>query len=351
MAKGKLLLGLDIGSSSAKLCVLKDGRNGYELESVDREVFPADAIVDGSILDHPGVARALRTLLSRCKIKQKQCAIAISGYSVIVKRLSLPNQTEEELASNIRWEVEQHIPYNYDEVVYDTVILGRNANQSTMDILLVASKRDVVNDYISVAKEAGLDVKVVDVASFALQNMVETVYGEPRPGTCTGIINIGASVTSMTMLTDGITTFTRDMTIGGNQITEEIQKKLGISREEAEGFKTGSVNNGNALIPREVEDIIIQVSEMIAKEIKRSLMFFYETSGQERVDDLYLCGGVVKNPSTLRVIEDTLGERVKVANPFENMRFNEKLYTRDSLNELALESAVSVGLALRRTIE
>ncbi|MBO4351232.1 MAG: type IV pilus assembly protein PilM, partial [Proteobacteria bacterium] len=303
MAKGKLLLGLDIGSSSAKICQLRDDRGSYTIEAVDRELFPVDAIVDGSILDRASLTRGIRNLLSRNKIKQKQCAIAISGYSVIVKRLRLSNMTDEELAQNLRWEVEQHIPYEYSEVVYDTVILGRNPSQNSMDILLVASKRDVVNDYISVAKDAGLDVRVVDVASFALQNMIETVYGSTSLGSCSGVINIGASVTSMTMMTDGVTSFTRDITIGGNQITEEIQKKLGITHEEAESFKTGNVAEGSALIPKDVNDITCQVSELIANEIKRSLAFFYETSGRDKVDKLFLCGGVVKNASTLRVLE------------------------------------------------
>lgn len=351
MAKGKLLLGLDIGSSSAKLCMLKDGRSGIELESVDREVLPADAIVDGSILDRSGVANSLRRLVGRSGVKQKRCAIAISGYSVIVKPLSLPLYSEEQLAENMRWEVEQHIPYNYDEVVYDTWVLNRNRAQNTMDILLVASKRDVVQDYIQVVRDAGLEVRVVDVASFALQNMVETAYGMSPGNTCTGIINIGAAVTSLAMVTGGMTRSVRDMTIGGNQITEEIQKKLGISREEAEAFKIGDVSEGAAMIPREVEDIIVQVSETIANEIKRSLMFFYETSGQEHVDELILCGGVVKNPTTLKVIERTLGERVTMASPFQKMRFNEKLYTRDALDKLSLESGVAVGLALRRETE
>ena len=352
MAKGKLLLGLDIGSSSTKLCLLKDGRNGYEIDRVDREVFPFAAIVDGSILDRSSVSRVIQTLVARNKIKQKQCAIAISGYSVIVKRLRLANMTDDELADNIRWEVEQHIPYNFDEVVFDTVVLGRNEMQNSMDILLVASKREVVNDYISVVKEAGLDVKVVDVASFAIQNMVETVYGEPNQGLCTGIINIGASVTSMSMLTGGITTFTRDITMGGNQITEEIQKKLGITRDEAEAYKTGATTENSAVIPREVEEITCQMSEQIATEIKRSLAFFYENSGRDKVDELILCGGVLKNMSTLKVIQRVLGDNnIKIANPFERMGFNQKLYSADSLENLALESAVSVGLALRRSVE
>ena len=351
MAKGKLLLGLDIGSSSAKMCLLRDGRNGYELECVDREAFPFASIVDGAFLDRSGVVQVLKTLLSRNKIRQKECAIAISGYSVIVKRLRLANMTDEELSENIRWEVEQHIPFNYDEVVFDTVVLGRNEVQNSMDILLVASKREVVSDYISVVREAGLDVRIVDVASFAIQNMVETVYGEPGQNMCTGIINIGASVTSMSMLVGGVTTFTRDITMGGNQITEEIQKKLGITRDEAEAYKTGETLESNAVIPREVEEVVCQVSEVIANEMKRSLQFFYETSGRDHVDELVLCGGVVKNASTLRVIQRVLGENIKLANPFEHMDFNHKLYTQDSLDKLALESAVSVGLALRRSVE
>ena len=351
MAKGKLLLGLDIGSSSAKICQLRDNRGSYVIDAVDRELFPVDAIVDGSILDRASLTHGIRNLLSRNKIKQKQCAIAISGYSVIVKRLRLSNMTDEELAANLRWEVEQHIPYEYSEVVYDTVVLGRNQAQNSMDILLVASKREVVNDYISVAKEAGLDVKVVDVASFALQNMIETVYGATSMGACSGVINIGASVTSMTMMTDGVTSFTRDITIGGNHITEEIQKKLGVTREEAEAFKTGNVTEGNAIIPRDVEDITSQVSEFIANEIKRSLAFFYETSGRDKVDKLFLCGGVVKNATTLRVLEKTIGERVQIANPFEGLQYNTKLYSRESLDELSLESAVALGLALRRNVE
>jgi type IV pilus assembly protein PilM len=259
--------------------------------------------------------------------------------------------TDDELAENIKWEVEQHIPYESKDVVYDTVVLGRNPSQNSMDILLVASKREVVQDYIGVCKDAGFDVKIVDVASFALQNMVETVYGEARPDECIGVINIGASVTSMTMMTDGVTSFTRDITIGGNQITEEIQKKLGINRDEAENFKTGNLGDGHAVIPREVEEITEQVSQKIADEIKRSLMFFYETSGRERVDKLILCGGVVKNSTTFRILEKVIGESIQVANPFEHMGFNYKMYSPQRLNDLALESAISLGLALRRDVE
>lgn len=351
MAKGRLLLGLDIGSSSAKICQLRRSRGGYNVAVVDRETFPNDAIVDGAILDRGAVSSVIGQMLSRNKISNRQCAIAISGYSVIVKRLRLPNMTPEELQSNIRWEVEQHIPFDYADVVVDTVILNRNTTRGTMDILLVASKRDIVNDYISVAKEAGLDVKVVDVASFALQNMAETVYGETSEEDSTAIVNIGASVTSMTLVAGGVPSFTRDITMGGNLITEEIQKKLGITRDEAEAFKTGNMDNINAVIPSEVEEITRQVSETLAEEIKRSLNFFFETSGRESIENLIVCGGVIKNHTTLSVIRDRLDLPITVANPFEGMGFNENLYTRSALEDLALESAIAVGLALRTSDE
>lgn len=351
MAKGRLLLGLDIGSSSAKMCQLKRSRNGYIVAVADREEFPNDAIVDGAILDRSAVSSVISQMLSRNKISNRQCAIAISGYSVIVKRLRLPNMTHEELQSNIRWEVEQHIPFDYADVVVDTVILNRNANRGTMDILLVASKRDVVNDYILVAKEAGLDVKVVDVASFALQNMAETVYGAPNEQDSTAIVNIGASVTSMTLVAGGVPSFTRDITMGGNLITEEIQKKLGITRDEAEAFKTGNMGNIDAVVPQEVDEITRQVSVTLAQEIKRSLNFFFETSGRESIENLIVCGGVIKNHTTLKVIRETLEMPITVANPFEGMGFNEHLYTPSALENLALESAIAVGLALRTSDE
>ena len=180
--------------------------------------------------------------------------------------------------------------------------------------------------------------------------MVETIDGQTKTSKCIGVVNIGASVTSISMMTGGVTQFTRDITIGGNQITEEIQKKLSVTREEAEAFKTGETM-GNAIIPQEVNEIIAQVSELIANEIRRSLAFFYETSGRDAVDELILCGGVLKNETTLRTIEKNLQEHVRLADPYGTLRFNEKIYTHDTLQSLSLESAVAFGLALRRNVE
>ncbi len=351
MASGKLLLGLDIGSSGAKICLLKEVRSSYEVQVVDSAEFDSDDIVDGSIMNGSHVSDVIRDLVKRNNIKQKQCAIAISGYSVIVKRVRMPDMTDEELRENLRWEVEQHIPYDYDDVVVDTVLLDRNPSQKKMEILLVASKKDVVNDYISVVRNAGLEAKVVDTVSFALHNMAEVCYKDDMQDRIVGIINVGASTTSITMVTNRVPSFTRDITIGGNQISQELMKKFNIKREEAEAFKTGATGNTDAVIPKEVEDITRVVSENIAGEIRRSINFFYETTGQNHVDMILLCGGAIKNATTCQTLERAFETPSVIVNPFEHLRFNAKCYTAQSLEERALESAVAFGLALRSTNE
>ncbi len=352
MASGKLLLGLDIGSSGAKICALKELRGSYEVQVVDSAEFPSDAIVDGSILDDEIVISAIKDLLRRNNIKPKTpCAIAISGFSVIVKRVRMPEMSDDELRENLKWEVDQHIPYDYDDVVVDTVVLERNSAQKKMEILLVASKKDVVNQYIEIASRAGLDVRVVDTVSFALHNMAEVTYGAESSNSVMGIINIGASMTSITMVVNGVPAFPRDITIGGNQITEEIQKKLGVTREEAEAFKTGSMSQADAVIPREVENIIQVVSENIAGEVRRSINFFYETTGIDHIDKILLCGGAVKNATTCEVLRRAFDVPMVNVNPFEHVGYNRKLYDQKSLDDRALELAVAFGLALRSTNE
>lgn len=346
MAKGKLLLGLDIGSSGAKVCLMREVRGQYEVRTVCSASFPADTIVDGSILNASAATKVIKSLLSRNNIKQKKCAIAIAGYSVIVKRLRLSNMSDEDLDASLEWEVKQHIPYDISEVIYDKRVLQRNPEQGSMDILLVASKKEMVSEYIQVARNAGLEVCAVDVASFALQRMLAVSNPRLMHG-CVGVVDVGASVLSMSIMSDGVAVFTRDITLGGNQITQEIQKTQSVTRDEAEAFKTGNIGS-DSLIPADVNETIRQVSETIANEIKRSISFFYDTSGKDHLDKLILCGGALKNETTYAVIRDTLDVPVELADPFSGLRFNEKLYSKETLSDRALESAVSLGLALRR---
>lgn len=352
MARGTLV-GLDIGSSVVKVCVLKETKRNLQLKTFDMVTLPPDAIVDGVVMNNNAVVEAIRGLMSRNRIKQKNCAISVSGYSVIVNRISLPLMTEQELESSFQWEVEHHIPFDINDVYIDKQILTKNPEVGTMDVLLVASKRDTVNEYLDVTRDAGLTPKVVDVDCFCLQNMFEVTYPDiaQEPGT-TALIDIGAATSSIIIMTDGITAFTRDLSMGGGQFTEEIQKQLQITREEAEAYKTGGGDlEADAIIPGEVEEVIQRVSNTIAQELQRSLNFFLENSGAEFIDRLILTGGTAKTPILPQVISDVTQIPTEVGNPFASLQYDPKVYNPDFLDSVAPSAAIAVGLALRRANE
>lgn len=351
MAKGKLLLGLDIGSHAIKVCQLKEAKRRYQLKTFDMVQLPPEAIVDGVIMNAGTVVEGIKSLISRNRIKTKDCAISVSGYSIIVKRITLPLMTEQELEHNLQWEVEQHIPFDINDVFIDKEVLTTNPQMSSMDVLLVAAKRDMVNEYVTVAKEAGLTPRVVDVDCFCLQNTFELNYGG-GPGETVALLDLGASITSIIILTNGVTAFTRDISMGGLQFTEEIQKQLNITYEEAEAYKIGGREGDlDAVVPHEVEKVIEQVSESIASEIHRSLNFFLETSSAGQIHRIILCGGSAKIPTLARVIRRLTNVAVEIGTPFNELDYDPRTYNSDFLNDVAPLACVVVGLALRRTSE
>jgi type IV pilus assembly protein PilM len=276
MAKGKNLLGLDIGASSIKACLLKETKKGLFLQSFDHVELPAEAIVEGAVMNSGALVDAVREIVTRNKIKVNECALAVSGYSVIIKKITLPLMTREELDESIQWEAEQYIPFDINDVYLDVEILSQRVAQGQMDVLLVAAKKETVNDYTTVAREAGLDPVVMDVQACCLQNMFEASYGAQQ-GTTVVLIDVGAAVTNINVLSDGVTTFTRDISMAGNLFTEEIQKQLGITYEEAEAYKRGGTEGGSGVVPLEVERVCEQVADAIAGEVLRSLDFYAAT--------------------------------------------------------------------------
>jgi type IV pilus assembly protein PilM len=197
--------------------------------------LPPEAIVDGALMNSTAIVQAVQELMSELKVKGKDVAIGVSGHSVIIKKIQMPRMSQEELEESIQWEAEQYIPFDVKDVNIDTQILDGGGNDATgqMDVLLVAAKKDMINDYTTVVSEAGLAPVVVDVDAFAVQNMFSTNYELPDKETVV-LINAGASVVNINIIANGVTVFTRDVTIGGNQFTEEIQKQLNVSYEEAE---------------------------------------------------------------------------------------------------------------------
>src|SRR5512137_2398765 len=216
MAKSKLALGLDIGSSSVKLVHLREGKRGHTLLAWGEAPLPPEAVVDNQLMNSSAIVQAIRELVAQQKVKVKDVAIGVRGHSVIIKRISMPFMSQEDLDESIQWEAEQYIPFDVKDVNIDTQILTPKADAAgQMDVLLVAAKKDMINDYTSVCAEAGLTATVVDVDAFAVQNAFERNY-ELSPSDTVVLINVGATVANINIISRGYTTFTRDITMGGN---------------------------------------------------------------------------------------------------------------------------------------
>ncbi len=343
------LVGLDIGSSAIKLVRLRQASGSWELVAFSLGHLPPDAIVDGRVMNFAVVIERLREVMREAGVKDTDCALAISGSSLIIKRLSLPEMTRAELDDSILWEAEQYIPFDIKDVNVDAQILNPRAGQGQMDVLMVAAKKDVVNEYVSVAMEAGLKPAVVDVAIFAALNMFEVNYAVPADQT-SALLNVGANTINVGVISGGAVAFTRDISIGGSQLTAEIQRHFNVSHEEAEAFKTGAESSlSSSTIAREVNKIADRVCDTLVTEVQRSLDFFVATSVKADIQRIYLTGGSAQLPALIRALERRMEVQVELVNPFRNISVDARKFDIDLLQRAAPVAGVAVGLALRRT--
>ncbi|MCP4498446.1 MAG: type IV pilus assembly protein PilM [Deltaproteobacteria bacterium] len=341
------IVGLDIGTSSVKVCQLKETKRGFQLMNYGMIPLPPEAIVDGSIMNSSAVSDAVRELVSSQKIKVKDAAVSVSGNSVILRKINLPVMTHEELDESIKWEAEQYIPFDINDVFIDTAILNDHNDQGQMDVLLVAAKKDMINDYTEVVRSAGLEATVVDVDSFSVQNAFEVNYDLPM-GETVALINVGASVVNINVIQSRVSAFTRDIHQGGNQYTDELQKQLNISYDEAEELKIGGRGNeADSVVPQEVERVMRQVSESIANDVQRSLDFYGATSADATIHRIYLSGGCAKVPALGRTIESKTGVPIEELDPFRQIDCSAKGLDPEFLAKQSPLAAVSLGLALR----
>ncbi len=340
----KNCVGLDIGSNAIKVVQVKQTKRGVQLVNFGIEPVPAQCIVDGSVMNSAEVADAIRRLYSRLKIRQKDTAIAISGHSVIIKKITVPKMSTDELDDQIYWEAEHHIPFAKDDVEIDHQILNPDTGQNQMEVLLVAAKKEVVSDYASVVREANLNPVIVDVASFTLQNCFELNYG--ISGEAIALLNVGAAISTITILSNGISTFTRDVTLGGNAFTEDIQKQLNVSYEEAEAYKCGGTS-GDEVVPEEVEQIMVQQGELMASEFQRSFDFYLATTSEGQIDRIFLSGGSATVPSLQRAIEERARIPLEVVDPFREVLVDDSKFDLNYVQRYAPMACISVGLALR----
>jgi type IV pilus assembly protein PilM len=340
----KEIIGIDIGSSSVKLVQLKEQKGAFTLQNVGILPLPLEAIVDNTLMDTASIVETIKKLLKSLNIRVKDAACSVSGNSVIIRKISLPAMPPEELEDQIHWEAEQYIPFDINDVHIDFQILASDQNDpSKMEVLLVASKKEIINDYLSVFNEAGINLAVVDVDSFAIQNAFELNY-DIGPDNVVALINIGASIMNLNIVKNDISLFTRDVQMGGNLYTEEIQKQFGVSSEEAERMKV----SGEAPDQAKLRDTISRVNETLAMEMRRSLDFYNTTAGEGKINNVYISGGGAKTPMLVEAVQQRLGLPVEIINPFCNVKYNEKEFDPEYLNEIGPLVTVAVGLATRR---
>ncbi|MEI6826200.1 MAG: type IV pilus assembly protein PilM [Desulfuromonadales bacterium] len=342
--KKKDYIGIDIGSSSVKIVQLKDNNGFYQLLNAGIFPLPPEAIVDNTLMDSAAIVSVIKNLVSSLGIKTRDVVCSISGNSVIIRKIVLSTMPQEELEEQISWEAEQYIPFDINDVNMDFQILSPDNNDpAKMNVLLVASKKEIINDYVSVFGEAGMHLSVVDVDVFAVQNAFEANH-DVSSEEIIALVNIGASIMNINVIKDGITLFTRDVQMGGNLYTEEIQKQIGISREDAEMGKLLAIETAN----KPLLNVISKVNETITQEIRRSLDFYNSTASESRISGVFICGGCSKIFKLIDTISEKIGLPVEKLNPFAKIKYNEKDFDPEYLQEIAQFMAVPIGLAIRR---
>jgi type IV pilus assembly protein PilM len=309
---------------------------------------PPDSIVDGAIIDSGAVAEAIRRLFANKDFKTKDVAASLSGNAVIVKKISLPVMTESELAESIYWEAEQYIPFDIQDVNLDYQILDAGTgpdSKGTMEVLLVAAKKDKIADYTGVIAQAGRVPVVVDVDAFALQNAYEVNYGL-EPGAVVVLLNAGASAININILSGQQSLFTRDISMGGNAYTEAVQKELNLPFASAESAKKGQPVDGITF--DDVRPVLHAMTENVLLEIQKTFDFFKATAGSDRIDRILLSGGASSVDGFVQALQERFNAPVEPFDTFRKITFDSKKLRLEDIEHLIPTAAVAVGLALRK---
>ena len=341
----KNLIGLDIGSSSVKAVELQGKPGNLELVTLGCDNLQKDTIVDGQIMELNDVSNVISNIFREHTIKTQRVAASVSGHSVIVKNIVVPQMSEEELQESFSWHAEEHIPFDISDVSLDYQITGQTSD--ALHVLMAACKRDKIANLKQAIQLAGKQPAVVDVDAFALQNCYEINYN-PQPGQIVALLNIGASTMNINILSGARSVFTRDVSVGGNQYTNLLQKELGLTFEQAEAVKRGGPLP-EAAESHAIEPILETVSDILCLEIQKTFDFYRATAEDHEaaVQKILLSGG----GSKLKGLSEYLSQRfeipVEVFDPFKQIRVDARRFDPEYMREVVPELAVAVGLALR----
>ena len=345
--RAKGLVGLDIGSSSVKAIELKPAGQGFRVSALGAEPVPPASIVDGAIIDAGAVADAIRRLFTTRKFKAGDIVASLSGNSVIVKKITLPAMTAAELSESIYWGAEQYIPFDIHDVNLDYEIIDAGTGpdaQVSMEVLLVAAKKDRIADYTNVISQAGKTPAVVDVDVFALQNAFEANYGF-EPNRVVAILNAGASAVNINILSGAQSVFTRDVSTGGNAFTEAVQRELNLPYESAEQLKKGQDVDGATY--EDARAVLRAMTDNVLLEVEKTFDFFKATASNDRIDRIMLCGGASRVEGFAESLRERFATDVARFDPFRQVACDAKKLGIDNLDEFGSVAAVAMGLALR----
>jgi type IV pilus assembly protein PilM len=348
LGRNKAIVGLDIGSSAVKAVELRQSGRGYRVSAFGIEPLPPDSIVDGAIIDAGAVAEAIRRAFAAHKaFTSKEVCASLSGHAVIVKKITLPVMTEAELSESIYWEAEQYIPFDIQDVNLDYQILDPGTgpeSRGSMDVLLVAAKKDRIGDYTGVIAQTGRTAVVIDVDAFALQNAFEANYGLD-PQRITVLLNAGASAININILQGDQSVFTRDVSIGGNAYTEAVQRELDLPFDAAERLKRGVAVDGATF--DDARPVLRAITDHVLLEIQKTFDFFKATAASDQIDRIMLSGGASRVDGFREMVQDRFGTHIEEFDPFQAVTWDAKKLGA-AATEVAPMAAVAVGLALRR---
>jgi type IV pilus assembly protein PilM len=301
------LIGVDIGTTSIKVCTVKPAKNGFKLVKFGRKSYADDLLHDGNIIDQHFVAQELRSLLNETGISSRSAAASLSSYTVITKRITIPYVPKEDLDDSVMLEVENVIPFPLQDIYYNYYVMNPDEEKSEMmNLLIVAAKREIVDGYINAFNLAGLNLLILDVDIFAITNLVELLYAPKDFSVVTA--DVGASVTNIAIVKGQSIEFTREILIGGKHLTADIGRALKVEHSEAENRKLTGDNQAQELF----SEFVINVSS----EINKTINFYVATKPKETVGKIFLTGGSALIPQLKEEIETETGIEVEFLNPF-----------------------------------
>lgn len=335
---------LDIGSSSVKMVEAVGEKHGYRLVNLGILPLPPTAVQNNIIADRELVIRTIQNLIQANGVRATRVISAVPGRAVIIKKIQLPAQNEEELEANVEFEANNVIPESLENVNLDYQVLNYVEDGNKMEVLLVAVKKEIINSYTQVIQEAGLIPAIMDVDYFALENMYETSYAV-KPDEGVGLIHIGARYTSINLLKGGISSFTGDLPVGGEAFTENLAESLHVSYDQAETFKVTGLLEGKH--SDDLGSLLQPTCESLAEEIARTLSLYGAMAGDEGISSMYLSGGGARTPGIAPILSERLGVSVKLAEPFRGFSVSRNI-DKNYLTDASLVLAVGAGLAIRR---